>query len=77
MPHLSPIKTRQHAQALKERDQFLSDHPELRDLQKVIDERLEKASSDHNRLIVIHDLMMDALRRLDEKLQSLVCSRST
>jgi hypothetical protein len=71
MSHLSTVKSDDHAKALRERDQFLKDHPELRALQKQIDARLKKAVSLENRLVVIHDLMMESFLRLDKKLKSL------
>ena len=74
MAHLSVIRTDQHAKALKARDRFLRSHPELREFQRKIDERLKKASSDHNRLVIIHNWMMDSFFELDRKLQNLAGS---
>jgi len=74
MPNLSTVRTREHAEALQQRDRFLDTHPELRDLQRTIDEKLRSAASDHNRLVLIHKLMMDAFRELNVRLQSLVGS---
>jgi hypothetical protein len=71
MSHLSTVKSDDHAKALLERDRFLKDHPELRELQKQIDVRLKKAVSTENRLVVIHDLMMESFLKLDKKLKSL------
>ena len=75
MPHLFKINTERHADALKERDRFLSSHPELRAFQKEIDERLKGAATGHNRLVVIHDLMMDSFLEMDRKLQTLLGRR--
>jgi len=72
MDHLSAVKSRQHAEALKERDRFLSTHPELENLQKQIDRRLKGATTGHNRLVLIHRLMMDSFIELNKKLQSLI-----
>jgi hypothetical protein len=72
MAKLSSIKTPEHAQALEARDRFLGDHPELRDLQDAINNKLGNADSDHNRLVLIHQLMMDRFTELDEKLQTLI-----
>ncbi|MEW6137296.1 MAG: hypothetical protein AB1733_03615 [Thermodesulfobacteriota bacterium] len=72
MGKLSAVKTREHAAALRERDRFLSEHPELRGFQRDIDEMLGSAGSDHNRLVLIHNLMMDAVRKLDDQLHSLL-----
>ena len=72
MPKLVSIKTPEHAEALCNRDRFLQSHPELRNLQREIDTQLDKASTDHNRLVVIHDLMMDRFLQLHRKLQSLL-----
>jgi hypothetical protein len=71
MPHLSTIKSDEHAKALLERDQFLLDHPELLSLQEKIDDRLKKADSTQNRLVVIHDLMMESFFKLDKQLKTL------
>lgn len=72
MTKLVYIKTPEHAEALRKRDCFLQSHPELRNLQREIDTQLDKAATDHNRLVVIHNLMMDRFLQLHRKLQSLV-----
>lgn len=72
MSHLTTVKSDEHARALLERDHFLMEHPELKDLQRKIDDRLKKAVSTENRLIVIHDLMMESFLRLDNKLRTLL-----
>ena len=72
MTNLVSIKTPEHAEALFRRDLFLQLHPELRGLQREIDKKLGKASTDHNRLVVIHELMMDRFLQLHRKLQSFV-----
>ncbi|MBI4963004.1 MAG: DUF3135 domain-containing protein [Desulfomonile tiedjei] len=71
MAHLSIIKTEQHAKALNARDRFLKSHPGLRPFQRKIDERLKKAGSDHNRLVVIHNWMMDSFFELNRQLHRL------
>lgn len=43
----------------------------MRELQRQIDVRLKKAVSTENRLVVIHDLMMESFLKLDNKLKSL------
>lgn len=75
MPHLFEVHNERQAHALKERDRFLSTHPELRSLQKEIDERLKGAASGHNRLVLIHDLMMDSFLEMDRRLQRLLGRR--
>lgn len=72
MSKVRNLRSQKLAEALKERERFLSRHPELRKLQKEIDRRLKNAATDHNRLVVIHDLMMDSFLELDSKLQTLV-----
>ncbi len=69
MAHLFSIKNDKQAHALKERDDFLRKHPELREFQRKIDERLRRAGSVHNRFVVIYDMMMDSFRELNAKLQ--------
>ncbi len=71
MSHLSTVKSDEHARALLERDRFLQDHPELLSLQEKIDDRLRKADGSQNRLVVIHDLMMESFFKLDSQLKSL------
>ena len=71
MSKLHAIKSELLAVAVRERDRFLEDHPELRDLQKEIDQRLNGAETDHNRLVLMNQLMMESFLKLDEKLQSL------
>jgi hypothetical protein len=72
MAHLATIRNEQHAKALLARDRFLERHPELRGLQRRIDDKLRKAGSDHNRLVLIHTWMMDSFFELFSKLQPLV-----
>jgi len=73
--NLSSIKTEQHARALEQRDRFLLDHPELAKLQSTIDHKLGNASTAHNRLVIIHGLMMDSLREMDKRLQEVLGRR--
>lgn len=68
MAHLFSIKNDQQAEALMERDRFLREHPELRDFQRKIDERLRRAGSAHNRRVVIYEMMMDSFWELNAKL---------
>ncbi|HTY24244.1 MAG TPA: hypothetical protein VMC85_14010 [Desulfomonilaceae bacterium] len=72
MAHLYMVKTERQATALKRRDRFLREHPELREFQRKIDARLNGAGSDHNRLVLIHELMMDSLGNLSRELRSVV-----
>jgi len=72
MANLVSIRTREHAEALRKRDCFLRSHPELLKLQHEIDLQLDKAATDHNRLVVIHNLMMDRFQQLRGKLQSFI-----
>jgi hypothetical protein len=67
-----PIESSRSAKALGERDRFLVKHPELKPLQRDIDEMLRKAGSRHNRLVMIRNLMMDSFLDLNERLQSVV-----
>lgn len=71
MAHLRIVKSNHQAEALKERDLFLREHPELRELQSRIDSKLENAESDHNRLILLHEMMMASFLELNERLQDL------
>ena len=77
MRNLSSIKTEEHARALEQRDRFLQDHPELARLQSSIDHKLGNASTAHNRLVIIHNLMMDSLREMDKRLQEALGRRRT
>ncbi len=69
MAHLFSIKTDRQVEALMERDRFLREHPELREFQRRIDDRLRRAGSAHNRLVVIYEMMMDSFLELHMKLQ--------
>ncbi len=69
MAHLFSVKNARQAEALRERDDFLREHPELREFQRKIDDRLRRAGSAHNRLVVIYEMMMDSLMELNTKLQ--------
>lgn len=72
MSKVHTLRSQELTEALEERERFLNEHPELAKLQEDIDRRLKNAASDHNRLVVIHDLMMDSFLELDNKLQALV-----
>ena len=71
MAHLFSIKNDKQAEALMERDRFLREHPELRAFQRKIDERLRRAGSAHNRLVVIYEMMMESFAELNAKLQEI------
>lgn len=71
MPKPFSVKSKDHAGALLNRDRFLEEHPELAALQREIDEKLEKADTGHNRLVLISDLMMESFMKLDAKLQGI------
>jgi hypothetical protein len=69
------IDSSRSARALKERDLFLSKHPELKPLQREVDDMLRKAGSRHNRLVMIRNLMMDSFLDLNDRLQSMAGNR--
>jgi hypothetical protein len=69
------IESSRSARTLKERDCFLSKHPELKPLQREVDDMLRKAGTTHNRLVMIHNLMMDSLLDLNDRLQSVAGNR--
>lgn len=75
MGKLIPIESSRSGKALRERDRFLRNHPELKPLQREIDEMLRKAGSTHNRLVMIRNLMMDSLLEMNDRLQSVVGNR--
>jgi hypothetical protein len=74
MANLAAIASEEHAILLKRRDLFLRKHPELIPLQKKIDERLGGARSEHNRLVLIHEMMMDSVKVLAESLKLMIRS---
>jgi hypothetical protein len=69
------IESSRSAKALKERDRFLANHPELKPLQRDVDDMLRKAGSTHNRLVMIRNLMMDSFLDLNDRLQSMAGNR--
>lgn len=71
MSNLYIIASKEHADAVRERDAFLRNHPQLRQFQRDIDKKLHGASSTHNRLALIHHLMMENFKKLNSELQSL------
>jgi hypothetical protein len=75
MAKVIPIESSRLAKALRQRDNFLVKHPELKPLQRQIDEMLRKAGSTHNRLVMIRNLMMDSFLDLNNRLQSVVGNR--
>jgi len=75
MTKLFPVKTGDQIRALQARDRFLCEHPDLKRLQADIDKKLSKAATANNRLVIIHDLMMDSLREMNDRLQLLLGRR--
>jgi hypothetical protein len=74
MANLVSITSGRHAQALKERDRFLNAHPQLEPLQRKIDHRLGNAKTEHNRLVLIHEMMMDSVKTLTDSLKLMMLS---
>jgi hypothetical protein len=70
MTNICLVKSREHADAIESRDRFLKAHPQLQDLQMEIDRKLRSAASNHNRLLIINQMMMKAFMEMDSKLQS-------
>ena len=50
--------------------ELLLAHPELIPLQKEVDIRLAKCNNQHNRLVIISQMMWDSFLELNEKLQN-------
>lgn len=57
--------------AKQELNQFLAEHPQYREMQKEIDIALKKAGSQHNRLAVIHTMMIRSLCKLNDALHGI------
>jgi hypothetical protein len=74
MANLVSVTSEKQAQALKERDRFLKDHPQLLPLQRKIDSRLGHAKSEHNRLVLVHGMMMDSVKALTDSLKLMILS---
>ena len=75
MARLTIVKSSPEAQAIRERDRFLDEHPRLRALQTHIDNKLQTAETDHNRLVLLHKMMMDSFVEMNKKLQRLIETR--
>ncbi len=57
---------------VKEREDFLMLHPELREFQDEIEKDLDKASNNgYNRMVIANNLMLTKLVELNEKLKEL------
>ncbi len=74
MANLVSITSERHARAVNERDCFLRSHPELMPLQRKIDARLSHAKTEHNRLVLIHEMLMDSVKALTESLNLMIRS---
>jgi hypothetical protein len=55
-------------EAIKERNEYLRLHPELKELQSNIDFQLNNAGSKHNRLVVMRRMLNDSLTKLQKAL---------
>ena len=53
-------------EAKKALNDFLHEHPDLKPFQKDIRRRLDRAGSSHNRMVLLHDMMMHNVWRLSE-----------
>lgn len=58
-------------EAIKRRNQFIQEHPELRLFQKYIDDTLNKAGNQHNRMAVLEALIIDKRLELHAELVKL------
>lgn len=45
-------------------NRLLEERPEYKPYQKSIEERLNKAHTQHNRLVVMHEMLMEKVREL-------------
>jgi hypothetical protein len=62
------MDTQQLFQAKKRLNEFLEEHPELKAEQAMIEEALNKAGNQENRLNLAFHLMIEQLRELNEAL---------
>jgi hypothetical protein len=60
------------AQALRARDSFLRDHPELMGLQEEIDRLMERAGTRENRMAVLQIIMGAKLQELQQEMLKLL-----
>ncbi|HMK36098.1 MAG TPA: hypothetical protein VK463_13580 [Desulfomonilaceae bacterium] len=74
MGNVISMRSDEYYEALERREVFLSKHPELRPLQRKIDESLKKADTQQNRLVIMRELMMDSLNEMTESLNSMISS---
>lgn len=58
-------------EAVKARDEFLEDHPELLDFQKEIEKEMRKAGSWENRAAILKSMMDKKILELKQKLLKL------
>ena len=56
----------------QEINKLLKERPELIELQKEIDKRMDFAGSQHNRCVIITEMAKESLKRLGEELERLV-----
>ena len=65
------MNTKRYFELKQELNKFLEENPHLKELQKEIEEKLDKAGSDHNRMVVIQEMMMESLRDLGDNFKKL------
>lgn len=66
------MDTKQYFELNQELNKLLAEKPHLKPLQKKIKQTLDSAGSEHNRLTIINDLMMDSVKNLSNSLQLLL-----
>jgi uncharacterized coiled-coil DUF342 family protein len=62
------IDKQQYFKAKQQLQQFLDQHPEMKQLQQKIDKALENAGSIENRLTIISTMMFQSLDQLNQQL---------
>jgi hypothetical protein len=49
---------------VKERDELIKSHPKGQEIQDAITERMKKAGNQHNRMVILSQMMKERLREL-------------
>lgn len=57
--------------AKKELQDFLNEHPQLKPYQKAIDKLLDNAGNQHNRIVILRQLMTDKMKELRKAMHEL------
>lgn len=66
------MNTKDVFEAKQKLNKFLQENPELKPMQAEIDKMLSGAGTQHNRMVLLHHMMMDKVKELSKAIKTLL-----